>query len=71
MKYEEFIKLSEIGNDVRHASLDSQCLLDPNLIAWGREWLTSRKKISLILQGNPGCGKTFFSIAVTVRILVA
>jgi DNA replication protein DnaC len=42
---------------------DTQCLLDPNLLAWGREWLTSRNKRSLILQGKPGCGKTFFSIA--------
>ena len=63
MKYEEFIEHSGVGNDVRYASLDSQCLLDPNLLAWGREWITSRNRHSLILQGNHGCGKTFFSIA--------
>ena len=63
MRYEEFITLSGVGKDVRNASFDSQCLLDPTLLAWGREWLTSRNKPSLILQGNSGCGKTFFSIA--------
>jgi DNA replication protein DnaC len=63
MKYEKFLADSGIGRDVSRASCDKQCLLDPNLLAWGREWLTSKNKHSLILQGNPGCGKTFFSIA--------
>ena len=62
MKYEKFLADSGIGKDVSRASFDTQCLLDPNLLAWGREWITSRNKPSLILQGKPGCGKTFFSI---------
>ena len=63
MRYEEFLADTGIGKDVSRASFDSQCLLDPSLLAWGNTWLTSRNKPSLILQGNPGCGKTFFSIA--------
>ncbi len=63
MKYEKFLADSGIGKDVSRASFDTQCLLNPNLITWGKKWLTSRNKPSLILQGNPGCGKTFFSIA--------
>lgn len=63
MKYEKFLADSGIGKDVSQASFDSQCLLDPTLLAWGREWFKSRNKPSLILQGNSGCGKTFFSIA--------
>ncbi len=63
MRYEKFLADSGIGKDVSRASFDTQCLLDPNLLAWGKEWLISKNKPSLILQGNPGCGKTFFSIA--------
>jgi DNA replication protein DnaC len=63
MKYEKFLTDSGIGKDVSSASFDRQCLLDSNLIEWGRAWLISRNKPSLILQGNSGCGKTFFSIA--------
>lgn len=63
MRYEKFLADSGIGKVVSRASFDNQCLLDPNLLAWGREWITSRNKLSLILQGNSGCGKTFFSIA--------
>ncbi|PIS01138.1 MAG: hypothetical protein COT84_03990 [Chlamydiae bacterium CG10_big_fil_rev_8_21_14_0_10_35_9] len=62
MKYEEFIQLSGIGRDVSKASFDESCLLDPRLIEWGKSWLLSKDKPSLILQGNPGCGKTFFSL---------
>lgn len=63
MKYETFLTDSGIGKDLCNASFDSQCLLDPTLLDWGRAWLTSKNKSSLILQGNSGCGKTFFSIA--------
>jgi DNA replication protein DnaC len=63
MKYEEFIRSSGIGRDVSKASLDESCLLDPRLIEWGKSWLIGKDKPSLILQGNPGCGKTFFSVA--------
>lgn len=63
MKYEKFLADSGIGKDVSHASFDNRCLLDPTLIEWGKEWLVSRNKPSLILQGNAGCGKTFFSVA--------
>ncbi len=63
MKYEEFINQVGIGKDNCNASFDNRCLLDPTLVTWGKEWLTSRNKTSLILQGRPGCGKTFFSIA--------
>lgn len=62
MKYEEFIRSSDIGRDVSKASFDESCLLDPRLIEWGESWLLGKEKSSLILQGNPGCGKTFFSV---------
>ncbi len=62
MKYEEFIHSSGIGRDVSKASFDENCLLNPKLIEWGKSWLLSKDKPSLILQGNPGCGKTFFSV---------
>jgi DNA replication protein DnaC len=63
MSYEKFLADSEIGKDVKEASFGSRCLLDPNLLAWGKTWLENKNKSSLILQGNSGCGKTFFSIA--------
>lgn len=64
MKYEKFLADSGVGKDISNACFDSKCLLDSNLVEWGREWLRSRNKSSLILQGNAGCGKTFFSIAI-------
>lgn len=70
MRYEEFIELSGVDRNVRLASLDTQCLLDSSLLAWGREWLSSRNMPSLILQGSPGCGKTFFSIALLKALWV-
>lgn len=62
MKYDEFLDLSDIAEDVRKASFDN-CLLNPEIVFWGKEWLHRKNKKSLILQGIPGCGKTFFSIA--------
>jgi len=63
MRYDEFLDLSGIGQDDQGASLDAHCLLNPSLIAFGKDWLSACSKPSLILQGLPGSGETFFSIA--------
>ena len=63
MKHDEFLDLSGISRDSQGVSFDTHCLLHPDLIAFAKDWLNATSKPSLILQGVPGSGKTFFSIA--------
>jgi len=62
MTWEEFYKLNKIGIRFQDASIDHLAeKLDPYLVEEAKKWC--KQPTSLILTGNTGTGKTYFSFA--------
>ncbi|HSX38123.1 MAG TPA: ATP-binding protein [Chlamydiales bacterium] len=63
MSWEDRARGFNIGKMYWDAHLENASLLPNKLLAFGRDWIKSSNKQSLYLSGVPGCGKTYFSVA--------
>lgn len=69
MSWTEEIKKSRIARDYHNATLETANLLPEKLVEYGKAWLKAPARPSLFLYGNPGSGKTHFSICL-LRYLI-
>lgn len=70
MKWHEAISRFNIGRIYHEASLDDvQEKVDRNIAKAGRKWLEANYKQSLYLSGNPGSGKTYFSVCLLKELI--
>ena len=63
MNWEDMARGFSVDKMYWYAGLNNPHLLPNSLIEFGQDWLNSVHRPSLYLTGVPGCGKTYFSVA--------
>lgn len=63
MKWEEVIKSQDIRRIYRDAEIEKIQHLPPQILDFGRRWVSSKNPPSIFITGSVGSGKTYFMTA--------